>query len=216
MPTLTIDGIKVTVEAGSTILDACKKMGIDVPTLCYHEDQDIKAICRICCVEIEGQKTFQAACSFPVAENMVVKTNTPAVREARRVNIEMILAHHPQDCLQCPRNLNCELQTLAEKMGIREVRFERGLREYPKETSNPSIVRDPTKCIACRRCVYACHDVQGAGVIYPVDRGYDTTVTTFFEKPLTEVACTFCGQCIHACPVGAIYEKEYIDEVWAA
>jgi len=216
MPALTIDGIKVTVDAGSTILNACKKLGIDVPTLCYHEDQDIKAICRICCVEIEGQRTFQAACSFPVSEGMVVKTNTPAVREARKVNVEMILAHHPQDCLQCPRNLNCELQTLAEKMGIREVRFERGLREYPKETSNPSIVRDPTKCIACRRCVYACHEVQGAGVIYPVDRGYDTTVMTFFEKPLTEVACTFCGQCIQACPVGAIYEKEYIDEVWAA
>lgn len=216
MITLTIDGQRVQVEPGTTVLEAAKKIGIVIPTLCYHEDQDIKAVCRICCVEVEGSRTFQAACSYPVFEGMVVRTNTPLVREARKVNVQLILAHHPQDCLQCPRNLRCELQSVAESLGVRDVPFARSLRPVPKDEANPSVIRDPEKCINCRRCVYTCHEVQGAGVIFSTQRGREALVSTFFDKPLSEVACTFCGQCIHACPVGAITEKDDTEAVWAA
>ncbi|MEW6724211.1 MAG: NADH-dependent [FeFe] hydrogenase, group A6 [Bacillota bacterium] len=216
MINLTIDGKAVSVPKGTTILEAARQMGIHIPTLCHHPDQLVKAVCRVCVVEIEGQRTFQTACSYQVAEGMVVRTATPAIREARRMIVELILSRHPQDCLQCARNLNCELQTMAEQMGIREVRFDRKLRDLPVDESSPSIIRDPQKCILCRRCVEACHVVQSVGVLYPQHRGADSIVATPADLPLGSIDCTNCGQCIHACPVGAITEKDYTAEVYAA
>ncbi|NPV69125.1 MAG: 2Fe-2S iron-sulfur cluster binding domain-containing protein [Firmicutes bacterium] len=216
MVTLTVDGQKVQVPAGSTILEAARKAGIDIPTLCHHPDQDVKAVCRVCVVEVEGSRTFQAACAFPAAEGMVVRTNTPAVREARKAVVELMLANHPEDCLKCERNLHCELQALAERLGIRNVRFPRFSRGLPEDRSNPAIIRDPNKCIVCRRCVYTCQQTQGTGVLFPVHRGHESFVAPTFEKSLNDVSCVFCGQCIHACPVGAIAEKDDTADVWAA
>lgn len=216
MVNLTIDGQKVTVPEGTTILDAAKTIGIEIPTLCHHPDLEARAVCRICVVEIDGQKLLQPSCAYPVSEGMSVRTNTPLVRQARRVTLELLLARHPQDCLQCIRNQVCELQELAERLQIREVRFERKLRSLPKDESTPAIVRDPNKCILCRRCVSMCHDVQAAGVLYPVNRGVDTLVVPAYESELDEVACALCGQCIHACPVGAISERDDTEKVFRA
>jgi len=214
--TLTIDGQKVSVPKGTTILEAAKRIGIHIPTLCHHPDQRVKAVCRVCVVEVQGMRTFQAACAYPVSEGMVVKTNSPAVRDARRVIVELILSRHPQDCLQCPRNLRCELQSLAEQLGIREVRFPRQVKAYTQDWSTPSLVRDPSKCILCRRCVETCHEVQAVGILYPVHRGADTMVAPACEKELAELACSLCGQCANVCPVGAITERDDTAKVWAA
>ncbi|MBC7339600.1 MAG: iron hydrogenase small subunit [Firmicutes bacterium] len=213
---VTIDGQKLSVPKGFTILEAARLAGIDIPTLCHHPDQEVKAVCRVCVVEVEGSRTLQAACAYPVAEGMVVRTNTPLVRQTRRMVVELMLARHPADCPSCTRNLHCELQTLAERLGIREVRFGREEKGLPLDDSNPAIVRDPNRCILCRRCVEACHKVQGVGILYPVHRGADAIVAPAFEKPLAELPCVYCGQCINACPVGAIYEVDHTERVWKA
>lgn len=213
--TVTIDGRIVEVPAGSTVLAAARKAGVEIPTLCYHPDLQVRAVCRVCLVEIEGQRLLQPACAYPAGSNMVVHTNTPKVREARRMAVELLLARHPQDCLSCIRNQHCELQTLADQLGIREIRFEHKTRNLTADHSSPSIVREPDKCILCRRCVSACHDVQGVGILYPVNRGVETIVAPPAGALLDDIACTMCGQCIHACPVGAIHEQDQTDEVWA-
>lgn len=213
---LVIDGQSVKAPAGSTILQAAQSVGIDIPTLCYHPDQSIKAVCRVCVVEVEGQKVLQPACAYPVAEGMRVRTNSPRVREARKTVVELMLAHHPQDCLECERNLNCELQALAQRLGIREVSFPYVYRDLPLEDMSPAIVRDPNKCVNCRRCVAVCHEIQGVGMLESINRGFDTVVATPFSKSLSELSCVYCGQCIHACPVGAIKEKDDTQKVWEA
>ena len=213
---LTIDGQTVGVPTGSTILEAAQVLGIDIPTLCYHPDQSIKAVCRICVVEVEGQRVLQPACAYPVAEGMRVKTNTARVREARKTVVELMLAHHPQDCLQCERNLNCELQSLAHRLGVREISFPYVERGLPLDELSPSVIRDPNKCINCRRCVSVCHDVQGVGILESVNRGFDTVVSAPFWKSLVELSCVNCGQCVLVCPVGAIKEKDDTEGVWAA
>lgn len=214
--TLTIDGREVTVPAGSTILEAAKTVGIEIPALCYHPDQAVKAVCRVCVVEVEGMRTLQPACAYPASQGMVVRTNSARVREARRTIVELMLAHHPQDCLLCERNLNCELQTLAEKLGIRYIPFTRVLRGLSVDDTNPSIVREPDKCINCRRCVEACQSIQGVGILESINRGFDTIVATALSRPLVELSCVYCGQCVLACPTGAIHEKDDTARVWEA
>nr|WP_330219187.1 NADH-dependent [FeFe] hydrogenase, group A6 [Moorella mulderi] len=213
---LTIDNIPVEVEAGTTILKAAEKAGIHIPTLCYLEGINEIGACRVCVVEVEGARNLMASCVAPVAEGMVVKTNSPRVRMARRLNVELLLSNHKMECPTCIRNLNCELQSLAQELGIRQVRFEGKKSEYPIDDSTPAIIREPDKCILCRRCVAVCEKVQGVKAIAPMGRGFDTVIAPAFQDKLLDIACVECGQCTLVCPVGALYEKDYTSEVWAA
>jgi iron-only hydrogenase group A len=217
MVNVTVDGQKVEVPKGSTILEAAKRVGIKIPTLCHHEDLNVNAMCRICVVEVVGARTLQAACSQPVSDGMVIITNSPAVRQARKMNLELLLSNHPQDCLNCVRNQRCELQTLADQLGVRAQSFpaKKGS-EYPKDESTAALVRDPDKCILCRRCVEVCHDVQGVGAIGAANRGIDTQILPAGGVDLNDVACVLCGQCSLVCPVGAIYEQDHTEQVWTA
>ncbi|NLV92392.1 MAG: 2Fe-2S iron-sulfur cluster binding domain-containing protein [Firmicutes bacterium] len=214
--TVTVDGKRVSVPVGSTVLEAAQAAGIDIPTLCHHPDQQVKAVCRICVVEIEGIRSLAAACAFPASDGMMVRTNTPRVRTARRTILELMLAHHPQDCLQCHRNLDCELQDLAHRLGVREIAFPPVLRGLPSDDSNPAIVREPDKCINCRRCVEACHETQSVGILEAVNRGFDTYVASAAGLPLEELSCVYCGQCVVACPTGALHEQDDTAKVWEA
>ncbi len=215
MVNLTIDGVKVQAPAGSTVLEAARLAGIYIPTLCYLKGVNQIGACRMCVVDT-GARALSAACVMPVSEGMVVKTNTPAVREARKVNLELILSAHDRKCLTCVRNKNCELQTLSENLGIRDIQFEGAINSYDPDLSSPSVERDASKCIQCRRCVATCHQVQGVGVIGQVNRGFNTIIAPAFGKGLGEVACINCGQCIMACPVGALREKDSTKEVFEA
>ncbi|NLY53338.1 MAG: 4Fe-4S binding protein [Firmicutes bacterium] len=216
MINLTIDGQPVSVPRGTTVLEAAKAIGLRIPTLCYMQGLNEIGACRLCLVEVKGMRGLQAACVLAASEGMEVYTNTPAVREARRINLELILSNHPQDCLVCERNRQCELQTLAEELGIREVRFSGEVSAYPLDCSSPSIVRDPSKCILCRRCVAVCHQVQSVGVLAPTARGFDTIVAPEAESSLNDVACVLCGQCIMVCPTGALREADNTEAVFAA
>ncbi|KPU26576.1 ferredoxin [Caloranaerobacter sp. TR13] len=209
-----IDGKEIIVEEGTTILEAAKKININIPTLCYHPDQKIKGICRICIVEIEGQKSFSASCCTPVRDGMKIRTNTRRVREARKSIMELILARHDSDCLTCVRNGNCELQKLSEELNIKEIKYDRIAENLPLDESNPSIVRNSNKCIKCGRCIEVCHDVQGVGAIDAINRSSDLKILPGLYEKLSDVACVYCGQCINVCPVGAIYEKDDIERVW--
>jgi len=212
---LTVDGVPVEVEAGSTVLKAAEKAGINIPTLCYLEGIHEVGACRVCVVDV-GAKALQAACVAPVAEGMKVLTNTPAVRTARKTTVELILSNHPDNCPSCVRNLNCELQALAESLNIRGNRFEGARNEWKPDVSSHSIVRDPNKCILCRRCVSVCEKVQGVQAIGPINRGFNTVIAPAFGELLVDSVCVNCGQCILVCPVGALYEKDGIAKTWAA
>lgn len=216
MINLNIDGKEVQVEQGTTVLDAAKLAGINIPTLCYLKEINVVGACRICMVEVKGARFLQAACVTPATENMVVLTNTPAVRAARRRTLELILSSHPFECLTCPRNKNCELQTLAESFGIREVRYEGAKPEHTKDCSSVSLVRDPDKCILCRRCVSVCEKVQTVSAIGPQERGFDTYIAPGVDMILADSPCVNCGQCVLVCPVGALYEQDQTEAVWAA
>ena len=216
---LTIDNRQVEAPVGATILEAARAAGIKIPTLCaWPEIKHTPGACRVCMTEVEGQRSLIAACVFPVSEGMVVRTNTDKVRQARKMVVELLLANHPQECNFCVRNGSCELQKVAEFVGLKEVRFPYS--EFTKEESidrsSPSIVRDSRKCIECHRCVTVCEQVQTVSVLTPAHRGSDVKVTPPFNLPLVESNCVTCGQCILACPVGALYEKDDVDLVWKA
>ncbi len=216
MITLTIDGREVQVETGSTILEAAQAAGINIPTLCYHPELRPEGACRVCVVEVENARTLLASCVHPAADGMVVRTNTPRVREARRNIVELLLANHPSDCLICDRNNNCELQKLAHDLGVREIKYSGVKRSWNKDEANPALIRDPDKCILCGRCVRVCNEVQEVGTLYYSYRGFDTLVAPAFERSLADTACVYCGQCSIVCPTGAIVEKSYIEDVWNA
>lgn len=216
MINLTINNKAVTAREGMTILEAAKQNNILIPNLCYLEGIHKFGSCRICVVEIEGMKNLQASCITPVSEGMVIKTNSLRVRKARKTLYELILSDHPQDCLQCSRNQNCELQSLGEIIQITETRFKGERSKISLDDSSPSIVRDLSKCILCRRCVTVCNDVQGVGILNPQSRGFETEIGAGEDLPLGSVACTNCGQCTTVCPVDAIKENSSIKQVWAA
>jgi len=218
---LTINGKPVQVPEGSTILEAAKIVNVKIPTLCHLDLHDIKMVnktasCRVCVVEVEGRKTLAPACATPVAEGMVVKTDTKKAVKARRTVVELLLSDHPKDCLICEKNLNCELQALAADLGIRHIKYEGELSEYPIDTSSFSIVRNMTKCIMCRRCETMCNEVQSVHVLSAVGRGFDTVMGTAFDLPMHETTCTFCGQCLAVCPTAALTEVNNVPRVWKA
>ena len=216
MPTLTIDTVSVTVPDGAMILDAARKAGITVPTLCFLEGVEPLGACRVCMVEVEGAKSLVAACSFPAGEGMKVHTTTKRVREARRTVVELLLSEHDGNCQTCERNEDCELQRLAYELGIRTLRYEGEKTKAMVDDSTAALVRDNSKCIKCRRCVSVCNQVQGVGALFPQKRGFATVIGPAFTLGLADVSCVQCGQCAAVCPVGAIVESNHIDRVWAA
>ena len=213
--TLTIDGKEVKAPVGSTVLEAAKIAGIHIPTLCYLKGINEIGACRMCVVDV-GARSLQASCMYPVAEGLKVVTNSPEIRESRKVTLELILSSHEKKCLSCVRSINCELQKLARDLNIQDIRFEGEEQNYPIDDLSPSIVRDPNKCILCRRCVAVCKDVQTVSAIETMDRGYNTIVASPFHMPLKDTPCVNCGQCITACPVGALREKSSTEKVWDA
>lgn len=212
---LNIDGETIEVAEGTTILEAARQLHVHIPTLCHHEDQDIKAVCRICVVEVEGQSLLPAACSTPVSEGMVVRTASPKVIKARKNVMELILARHPQDCLVCAKNGSCQLQKTVRDLNMnRSNRYETQVRHARFDDSSRSIVRDMSKCILCGRCEEACAEGQGIMVIAKENRGFETVVVPPYGKKLKDTSCVNCGQCVQVCPVGAISIKDETDAVY--
>ncbi|MCE1247935.1 MAG: [FeFe] hydrogenase, group A [Firmicutes bacterium] len=213
---IEVNGRPLEVKDGLTILEALKEHGISIPTLCYLENMTPTGACRICVVEVEGMGSLIPACAFPAGEGMKIQTHSPRVRAARKTIVELLLANHPEDCLYCERNLNCQLQDLAHEMGVRHKRYRGERKEYKLDTSSPSLERDPSKCILCGKCVRVCEEVQGVGAIDFVNRGFKTHVEPAFNRGLNVSPCIYCGQCIMVCPTGALREKSSLKEVWEA
>ncbi len=214
MVNLTINNKRVTAEEGQTILEAAKQNNILIPHFCYLEGVHQIGSCRICVVEVEGAKTLQASCMVAVREGMVVGTNTEKVKKARKLLYELMLSDHPRNCLSCTRNQNCEFQKLGELMQINDFRFEGEKSKTFVDDSSPSVVRDTSKCILCRRCVTVCNQIQGVGVLNVQKRGFKSVIGPADELPLNSVNCAFCGQCTTVCPVGALQEKDSTRAVW--
>jgi iron-only hydrogenase group A len=213
MVELTINKIKVDAEPGMTILDAAKSAGIAIPTLCHLKNLLPSGACRICSVEVEGQRGLIPSCAFPVSEGLNVDTNSPRVRRARKTIVELLIENHPQDCLICVRNKNCELQDLSAQYGVREHRYIGETKEHAIDISSPSLERDPAKCILCGRCVRVCNEIQNVGAIDFTKRGFSSIVTTPYNKGVNISDCILCGQCILVCPTAALREKSASKEV---
>jgi len=218
---ITLNGAKLQVQAGQTILDVAAANGIKIPTLCHLNMAEIKMVnkvgsCRVCMVEVEGRANLMPACVTQVWEGAVITTNSPKAINARRTVVELFLSDHPKDCLSCERNCKCELQDLAADLNIRDNKYEGKMSKYTKDTSSRSIIRDAEKCVMCRRCETMCNDVQTVGVYSGIHRSLEAVVGTAFDYPMLDTSCTFCGQCISVCPTGALTQVSDIGEVWTA
>jgi NADH-quinone oxidoreductase subunit G len=211
--TITIDGKQVAYEGERNLLEVVRKADIDLPTFCYHSELSVYGACRLCMVEVEGLG-LQASCSFKPEAGMVIRTRSEELREMRKMTLELLLANHHQACPTCPKSGSCQLQDLARKLGVKEVRFKNTCREAAIDNSGPALVRDPNKCILCGDCVRYCHEIQAIGAIDFANRGSNVTVTPAFNRDLDKVECVHCGQCASVCPTGAITPKPNIDEVW--
>ncbi|MBN1918404.1 MAG: (2Fe-2S)-binding protein [Verrucomicrobia bacterium] len=216
MITLEADGKRIEARKGETILSALQRHGIRIPTLCYMPGLPPSGACRLCIVEVDGAPNLIPSCSYPVAEGMKIRTRTPKVLDARRTIVELLLANHPDDCLYCPRDGRCELQTLAQDLGVRQRLYRGPKTSRPKDVSSPAIVRDPDKCVLCGRCVRVCEEVQGVAAIDFIGRGSRAFIGTAFDEGLNVSACVNCGQCVLVCPTGALSEQSSIDAVVAA
>ena len=218
MVNLKINGLPVSVEPGTTILAAAKKLNFKIPSLCNHDDLCVAGNCRVCVVEQEGAKALVAACAVPVSENMSIITNTATVRTARKHIIELLLSEHNADCTKCYKNGICELQSLANEYSVGDHIFIDLLqyKHFTIDNYSPSIIKDDAKCIRCQRCVRTCAELQGVNALAVANKGAEQKISSFLDKPLIEVVCTNCGQCINRCPTGALVERNYIDEVWDA
>ena len=212
--TLTIDGTEVKVKEGATILDAARQANIDIPTLCFLKEINEMGDCRMCIVEVEGRKGFATSCIQKAEEGMVVHTHTPAVLEARRMVLDLIISNHAKDCLTCTRSNRYTYRNLAIKFNVLNIEYEGERTKHKVDDKSPAIVRDFNKCILCRRCVGACKNVQEIGAIDCINRGFESCVSTAGDHSLADVDCTYCGQCIEACPTGALHEKDDTSKVW--
>ncbi|MBM6926577.1 NADH-dependent [FeFe] hydrogenase, group A6 [Pseudoflavonifractor phocaeensis] len=215
MLNLTINGKPCQAQEGSTILEAARQNGIHIPSLCYLKDVHQYGTCRICVVEVEGMRNLQASCMVKAKEGMVIHTNSPKVRAKRKVLYELLISNHPKDCLSCARNQSCELQALGEELGVTEARISGEMGPAHVDVS-PSITRDTSKCILCRRCVTVCNQIQEVGAINAQHRGFDTVISPAMGLPLNSTACAMCGQCVSVCPTGALTETDAIKPVWKA
>ncbi len=215
---LKIDGIKLAVDEGMTILQAAKQLNIHIPTLCYHEDLCIAGNCRVCVVEMKGSRTLPASCAMPVSEGMEIMTNTIKVRTARKHIIDLLLSEHNAQCTTCYKNGNCELQNLAAENKISTASFIDLVphKNYQIDSYSPSIIKDDSKCVRCQRCVRTCEELQHVSALGVAYKGNKMKISTFFENPMFEVVCTNCGQCVNRCPTGALVERNYLEEVWEA
>ena len=212
-PTLTIDGKTVVIEGERNLLELVRKANIDLPTFCYLSELSVYGACRLCLVQIEG-RGIQGACSTPAEPGLNVLTTTPEIREIRKIAVELLLANHDQSCPTCSRSANCQLQSLALRLGVKKVRFKSVHQPVPLDESSPSLVRDPNKCVLCGDCVRMCAEIQGIGAIDFAHRGHEVSVQPAFGKLLGEVECVNCGQCASVCPVGALTVKSEVDKVW--
>ncbi|NLY20594.1 MAG: 2Fe-2S iron-sulfur cluster binding domain-containing protein [Tissierellia bacterium] len=221
MVEITINNKKIKVEKGSTILDAAKLANIHIPTLCHLDLHDMNMVnreanCRVCMVEVGDWGKLEPACATLVKEGMSVRTDTLKVIQSRRTMVELLLSNHPTDCLICEKNGECELQDLAAVTGIKNIRYEGERIDYPIDDSSLSIIRDPNKCILCKRCETICNEVQTVGTLTDIGRGFETVIGTAFNNPMFQTNCTFCGQCLSVCPTGALHEVNNVDKVYAA
>ena len=214
--TVSINGRDYSVKEGATILEACRELGVDIPTLCYHPDLSVAGNCRLCVVEVEGWRTLVPACVTPITPNMVIKTDSSKVRRTRKLLLELLLANHNNNCPECERNGNCELQDLSERYNIRLNRFQTDYKPASLEQVSTGVSRDNSKCIMCTRCTRTCEEYQSVAVIKSVGRSSEVHIACLEEKELDEVSCTQCGQCINRCPTGALFETDETQAVWAA